>query len=55
VPQAGRHRADLPGASPPAAVRFVAVKPGLLGTSNRAVPASSEIVKRSGHHLLDIG
>src|SRR5260370_39332575 len=32
----------------------LAPNPGLLRTSNRARPASSEIVKRSGHHLVDI-
>jgi hypothetical protein len=41
--------------SPPVTLSdsFVA-NPGLLRTSNCALPVSSEIVKRSGHHLLDI-
>src|SRR5262245_38859915 len=40
--------------SPPAALSdSMVANPGLLRTSNRAVPASSEIVKRSGHHLPD--
>jgi hypothetical protein len=41
--------------SPPAVLSdIMVVNPGLLRTSNRAVPASSEIVKRSGHQLPDI-
>src|SRR5215472_16763740 len=41
--------------SPPVTLSNSAVaNPGLLRTSNRALPASSETVKRSGHHVLDI-
>src|SRR5258708_13216353 len=41
--------------SPPATLSDSTVaNPGLLRTSNLAVPASSEIVKRSGHHPPDI-
>ena len=41
--------------SPPATLSdSIVANPGLLRTSNRAVPASSEIVKRSGHQLPDI-
>jgi hypothetical protein len=41
--------------SPPAALSdSMVANPGLLRTSKHAIPASSEIVKRSGHQLPDI-